>query len=115
MEQQEVCIDQLGKGDQWRYHLYTWPNRIKEFCTLVDLPNGPEDIVLLDTQSRRKTRGDTDIRADDCTTQLHQLFCGYKIFSHTHFNGGGGAGTSAPATVTRKDENVMFTRVQLAF
>jgi phosphate-selective porin OprO and OprP len=36
-------------------------------------------------------------------------------FSHTHFNGGGGAGTSAPATVTRRDENVMFTRVQLAF
>ena len=36
-------------------------------------------------------------------------------FSHTHFNGGGGAGTSAPAAVTRKDENVLFTRIQLAF
>jgi phosphate-selective porin OprO/OprP len=36
-------------------------------------------------------------------------------FSHTHFDGGGGAGTSAPATVTRKDENVLFTRIQLAF
>ena len=36
-------------------------------------------------------------------------------FSHTHFHGGGGDGTSAPATVTRRDENVMFTRVQLAF
>ena len=36
-------------------------------------------------------------------------------FSHTHFNGGGGAGTSAPANVTRKDENVLFTRIQLAF
>jgi phosphate-selective porin OprO/OprP len=31
------------------------------------------------------------------------------------FTGGGGAGTSAPATVTRKPENVLFTRVQLAF
>jgi phosphate-selective porin OprO/OprP len=36
-------------------------------------------------------------------------------FSHTAFSGGGGAGTSAPATVTRKPENVLFTRVQLAF
>jgi phosphate-selective porin OprO/OprP len=36
-------------------------------------------------------------------------------FSHTHFNGGGGEGTSAPAAVTRKDENVLFTRIQLAF
>jgi phosphate-selective porin OprO/OprP len=36
-------------------------------------------------------------------------------FSHTWFNGGGGAGTTAPANVTRKDENVFFTRVQLAF
>jgi hypothetical protein len=30
-------------------------------------------------------------------------------------NPGGGAGHSAPAAVTRQDENVMFTRVQLAF
>ena len=36
-------------------------------------------------------------------------------FSQTHFKGGGGAGTSAPATVTRQDENVLFTRIQLAF
>jgi hypothetical protein len=36
-------------------------------------------------------------------------------FSHTAFTGGGGAGTSAPATVTRKPENVLFTRIQLAF
>jgi phosphate-selective porin OprO/OprP len=36
-------------------------------------------------------------------------------FSHTAFTGGGGAGTSAPAAVTRKPENVLFTRIQLAF
>ncbi len=36
-------------------------------------------------------------------------------FSHTFFQGGGGAGTSPPATVTRQDENVLFTRLQLAF
>jgi phosphate-selective porin OprO and OprP len=36
-------------------------------------------------------------------------------FSHTHFNGGGGAGTSAPAAVTQHGENVIFTRIQLAF
>ena len=36
-------------------------------------------------------------------------------FSHTLFRGGGGAGRTAPATVTRKDENVLFTRAQLAF
>ncbi len=36
-------------------------------------------------------------------------------FSHTIFDGGGGTGNSAPATVTRKDENALFTRVQLAF
>ena len=36
-------------------------------------------------------------------------------FSHTTFSGGGGPGTSAPATVTRKPENALFTRVQLAF
>ena len=36
-------------------------------------------------------------------------------FSHTDFKGGGGSGTSAPATVTRRDENVLFTRMQLAF
>jgi phosphate-selective porin OprO/OprP len=36
-------------------------------------------------------------------------------FSHTEFSGGGGAGTSAPAAVTQKDENVFFTRIQLSF
>ncbi len=36
-------------------------------------------------------------------------------FSHTTFGGGGGAGTTAPAIVTRQPENVLFTRVQLAF
>ena len=36
-------------------------------------------------------------------------------FSHTTFSGGGGGGTSAPATVTRKPEEVLFTRVQLTF
>jgi hypothetical protein len=36
-------------------------------------------------------------------------------FSHTTFNGGGGSGTSAPATVTQKPESVFFTRLQLAF
>jgi phosphate-selective porin OprO/OprP len=36
-------------------------------------------------------------------------------FSHTTFEGGGGAGGSAPAAVTRNDENVLFTRIQLAF
>ncbi|HEY5909491.1 MAG TPA: porin [Verrucomicrobiae bacterium] len=36
-------------------------------------------------------------------------------FSHATFDGGGGSGTSAPASVTRKDENVLFTRIQLAF
>ncbi len=36
-------------------------------------------------------------------------------FSHTWFNGGGGPGIVAPATVTRNDENVLFTRIELAF
>ena len=36
-------------------------------------------------------------------------------FSHTTFTGGGGAGTVAPAIVTRQPENVFFTRVQLSF
>jgi phosphate-selective porin OprO and OprP len=36
-------------------------------------------------------------------------------FSHTSFRGGGGPGITAPAIVTRQDENVLFTRVQLAF
>jgi phosphate-selective porin OprO and OprP len=35
-------------------------------------------------------------------------------FSHTDFNGGGGSG-GVPASVTRQDENVLFTRVQLSF
>ncbi len=36
-------------------------------------------------------------------------------FTRTTFSGGGGAGAAAPATVTRQPENVIFTRVQLAF
>jgi phosphate-selective porin OprO/OprP len=37
-------------------------------------------------------------------------------FSHATFNGGGGgAGSSAPGIVTRRAENVLFTRLQLAF
>jgi phosphate-selective porin OprO and OprP len=36
-------------------------------------------------------------------------------FSRTTFSGGGGSGTTAPAVVTRQPENVLFTRVQLAF
>jgi phosphate-selective porin OprO and OprP len=36
-------------------------------------------------------------------------------YSHTTFTGGGGPGTSAPATVTRQPESVLFTRIQLAF
>jgi phosphate-selective porin OprO and OprP len=35
--------------------------------------------------------------------------------SQTRFTGGGGPGTSAPATITQQDEKVCFTRVQLAF
>jgi phosphate-selective porin OprO/OprP len=35
-------------------------------------------------------------------------------FSHTTFDGGG-TGTSAPGSVTRRNENVLFTRLQLAF
>ncbi len=36
-------------------------------------------------------------------------------FSRTTFSGGGGAGSTAPAIVTRQPENVLFTRIQLAF
>jgi phosphate-selective porin OprO/OprP len=36
-------------------------------------------------------------------------------FSHTDFQGGGAAGTASPAAVTRKDENALFTRLQLSF
>ena len=36
-------------------------------------------------------------------------------FSHTTFTGGGGAGTTAPAIVTRQPENAFFTRIQLSF
>ena len=36
-------------------------------------------------------------------------------YSHTGFKGGGGAGLTPPANVTRQDESVFFTRVQLAF
>jgi phosphate-selective porin OprO/OprP len=36
-------------------------------------------------------------------------------FSHTTFTGGGGAGATAPAIVTRQPENALFTRIQLAF
>jgi phosphate-selective porin OprO and OprP len=36
-------------------------------------------------------------------------------FARTTFTGGGGAGTTAPATVTRQPEEVLFTRLQLAF
>ena len=36
-------------------------------------------------------------------------------FAHTQFQGGGGSGVSAPAAVTQKGENVLFTRIQLAF
>jgi phosphate-selective porin OprO/OprP len=36
-------------------------------------------------------------------------------YSQTRFDGGGGSGASPPASVTRQDEKVIFTRVQLAF
>jgi phosphate-selective porin OprO/OprP len=36
-------------------------------------------------------------------------------FSRTTFSGGGGAGATAPSIVTRQPENVLFTRLQLAF
>jgi phosphate-selective porin OprO and OprP len=36
-------------------------------------------------------------------------------FTHTTFTGGGGAGSTAPAIVTRQPENVFFTRIQLGF
>ncbi|MGO9587092.1 MAG: porin [Limisphaerales bacterium] len=36
-------------------------------------------------------------------------------FSHTTFTGGGGAGTTASAIVTRQPENIFFTRIQLSF
>ncbi len=36
-------------------------------------------------------------------------------YSRTTFDGGGGAGTTAPAIVTRQPEEVFFTRIQLAF
>jgi phosphate-selective porin OprO/OprP len=36
-------------------------------------------------------------------------------FSQTSFSGGGGAGANPPAAVTRQDEKVFFTRIQLGF
>ena len=36
-------------------------------------------------------------------------------YSYTSFEGGGGAGSSAPAAVTRQPEQVFSTRLQLAF
>ena len=36
-------------------------------------------------------------------------------FSHTDFEGGGGTRPGTPGAVTRKPENVLFTRLQLAF
>jgi phosphate-selective porin OprO/OprP len=36
-------------------------------------------------------------------------------YSRTTFDGGGGAGTTAPAIITRQPEEVVFTRVQLCF
>ncbi len=36
-------------------------------------------------------------------------------FTRTTFTGGGGAGTTAPANVTRQPEDALITRVQLAF
>ncbi len=46
---------------------------------------------------------------------LNRNFCIKSSFSHTHFRGGGGAGLLPPAVVTRRDENVVFTRMQLYF
>jgi phosphate-selective porin OprO/OprP len=46
---------------------------------------------------------------------LNRNFLIKASISHTDFKGGGGPGASAPAAVTRKDENVLFTRLQLAF
>jgi phosphate-selective porin OprO/OprP len=46
---------------------------------------------------------------------LNRNFLIKASFSHTDFKGGGGTGASAPAAVTRNDENVFFTRMQLAF
>jgi phosphate-selective porin OprO/OprP len=46
---------------------------------------------------------------------LNRNFLIKASFSHTDFKGGGGPGASAPAAVTRNDENVFFTRMQLAF
>jgi hypothetical protein len=46
---------------------------------------------------------------------LNRNFLIKASFSHTDFHGGGGPGASAPAPVTRNDENVFFTRMQLAF
>ncbi|HZL13668.1 MAG TPA: porin [Verrucomicrobiae bacterium] len=36
-------------------------------------------------------------------------------FSRTTFTGGGGTATTSPTAVTRQPENVLFTRIQLAF
>jgi hypothetical protein len=46
---------------------------------------------------------------------LNRNFIIKASFSHTDFKAGGGPGASVPAAVTRKDENVLFTRMQLAF
>jgi phosphate-selective porin OprO/OprP len=46
---------------------------------------------------------------------LNKNFLLKTSFSHTAFTGGGGSGSIPPASVTRKDENVFFTRMQLAF
>jgi phosphate-selective porin OprO/OprP len=46
---------------------------------------------------------------------LNRNFMIKASFSHTDFRGGGGPAASSPAAVTRNDENVFFTRMQLAF
>ncbi len=46
---------------------------------------------------------------------LNRAFRVSISFAHTTFEGGGGNGANPPARATRQDENVLFTRMQLAF
>jgi len=46
---------------------------------------------------------------------LNKNFTIKANYSRTTFTGGGGAGATAPAAVTRQPEEVFFTRVQLSF
>ena len=124
MNPEPVRVNRPAQGRGCAYRNFRGRLPILLFLGLAAVSIGADGLAICsaDTNFVLKIKGviqlDSRTFIDGNKAFEGRLFLNIRVLtsdSHTTFNGGGGRGTTPPATVTEQAENVFFTRVQLSF